>query len=218
MLRTLLPLLVWLVTSAASFAALAGAYDEILVAARDNRAEVVMDLVQRGMDANTSDRSGTTLLMFAARSGNEQLIEFLLEKRANVLKQNKFGDNAVGLAALNGSLPVVRRLVAGGADIAARGWNALHYAAYNGHVDIVRFLVAKGAALDARAPNQQTALMLAARNGHQEVVKLLIDADADMDLEDAQGNTALGLALKAGNSAIAAYLRGEGAVEQPASR
>lgn len=207
-------LLFWLSLGANPPPALAGAYDEILVAARDNRGDVVVDLVQRGMDPNTSDRSGTTLLMFAARNDNEQLLEFLLSKRANVLKQNKYGDTAIGLAALKGSLPIVRRLVAAGADIASRGWNALHYAAFSGHVDIVRFLVAsKGVVLDAPAPNRQTALMLAAKNGHKEVVKILIDADADMDLEDAQGNTALRLAVKAGNSEIADYLRGEGAVE-----
>ena len=192
----------------------AGAYDEILVAARDNRGDVVIDLVQRGMDVNTSDRSGTTLLMLAARNGNDQLLEFLLSKRANVLKQNKYGDTAIGLAALKGSLPIVRRLVGAGADISSRGWNALHYAAFNGHVEIVRFLVSsKGVVLDAPAPNRQTALMLAARNGHKEVVRILIEADADMDIDDGQGNTALNLARKAGNTEISDYLRREGAVE-----
>jgi ankyrin repeat protein len=207
-------LLLWLSFLANSPPSLAGAYDDILVAARDNRGDVVVDLVQRGMDPNTSDRSGTTLLMFAARNDNQQLLEFLLSKRANILKQNKYGDTAVGLAALKGSLPIVRRLVTAGADIGNRGWNALHYAAFGGHVDIVRFLVtSKGVNLDAPAPNRQTALMLAAKNGHKEVVKILIDADADMDLEDAQGNTALRLAVRAGNSEIADYLRGEGAFE-----
>lgn len=212
--KALCRFLFWLSFLVISPLALAGAYDDILVAARDNRGEVVIDLVQRGMDPNTSDRSGTTLLMFAARNDNEQLVEFLLSKRANVLKQNKYGDTAIGLAALRGSLLIVRRLVAAGADIAGRGWNPLHYAAFGGHVEVVRFLAtSKGVNLDAPAPNRQTALMLAARNGHKEVVKILIDTDADMDLVDAHGDSALQLAIKAGNSEIADYLRREGAVE-----
>lgn len=213
MSKVLLSLFIWLLMLATPFPVVAGAYDEILVAARDNRADTVIDLVDRGMDPNTSDRSGTTLLMYGSRNGNQRLVEFLLTKRANVLKENKYGDTAIALAALNGHLPIVSRLVTAGANIAGRGWNALHYAAFNGHVEIVRFLVTKHAPLDAPAPNRQTALMLAAKNGHKEVVKILIDADAHMDLDDGQGNTALRLAERAGHSEIADYLRREGAVE-----
>ncbi|HZV53798.1 MAG TPA: ankyrin repeat domain-containing protein [Rhodocyclaceae bacterium] len=211
--RQLRRLLILLAAMAVPFPTFAGVYDDILVAARDNRADIVVDLVQRGMDSNTSDRSGTTLLMFAAVNGNDELVEFLLRSRANILKQNKYGDTAVGLAALVGNLPIVRRLVEAGADVATQGWNALHYAAFNGHVEVVQFLVSKGAALDMPAPNRQTALMFAARNGHLEVVKILVEADADMDMDDPEGNTALDIALKAGNSQIADYLRSEGAEE-----
>lgn len=194
-----------------SFEAIGGVYEDILVAARDDRADVVMDLLSRGMDPNTSDPAGTTLLMFAAGNGNEQLLEFLLRSRANMLKQNRYGDTAVALAALNGHLPIVRRLVAAGADIANTGWNALHYAAFNGHVEIVRFLVSKKTDLNIRAPNGNTALMLAARNGHKEVVSMLVEAGADLDLDDREGNTAFSMAIKAGNTEIADQLRGNGA-------
>lgn len=213
MRRNLLVLAVVLLGLTQPVRAVAGVYDDILVAARDNRTDVVVDLVRRGMDPNTSDQSGTTLLMFSARHGNLALVDFLLRNRANILKQNKYGDTAVAIAALGGHLPVVRRLVDAGANIAASGWNPLHYAAFSGHVEVVRYLVSRKAPLDKPAPNRQTALMLAARNGHVEVVKILIEADAHMDLEDAEGNTALSIARKTGNAAIADYLKGEGAVE-----
>lgn len=204
-------LLILLIVSMGPRAAVAGVYDDILVAARDNRTDIVVDLVRRGMDPNTSDRSGTTLLMFAVANGNEELLEFLLRNKANILKKNKYGDTAVGLAVLRGHLQIVRRLVAVGADIATPGWNALHYAAFGGHAEIVHFLVSKGAPLDAPAPNRQTSLMLAAKNGHIDAVKALVNAGATTTLVDMDGNTALGIALKAGNSRIADYLRGEGA-------
>lgn len=205
--RLLLLALAWTVSGGA----VAGVYEDILVAARENRTEVVMDLLSRGMDPNTSDAAGTTLLMFAAGNGNQELLEFLLKSRANILKQNKYGDTAVGVAALNGHLSIVRRLVGAGGDAGSPGWSALHYAAFNGHTEIVRFLVANHAALNARAPNGNTALMLAARNGHKEVVGILVEAGADVGLDDSEGDTALSLAVKAGNTEIADRLRGNGA-------
>jgi uncharacterized protein len=212
-LDRLLSLLLAVSTLAIGSSALAGAYEDILVAARDDRTETVVDLVRRGMDTNTSDRSGTTLLMLAAGNGNEALIEFLLTNGANTLKQNNYGDTAVGIAALRGRLNVVRRLVEAGAAIHSQGWTPLHYAAFTGQKEVAKYLISRQAPLDALAPNGQTALMVAARNGHLDVVKLLVDADADMDLDDPEGNTALGLAIKAGNSDIADYLRSEGAEE-----
>ena len=209
-LLRLWPFLLWLASVAP---ASAGVYDEILIAARDNRTEQVIDLVRRGMDPNTSDPSGTTLLMFAANNGNEALLDFLLRSRANMMKYNKYGDTALALAALRGHVPVVRRLIESGAALSGPGWAPLQYAAFAGHADVVRLLLAGKPDLDRRAPNRQTALMLAARNGHHEVVKLLIEADADMDLTDADGQSAMSLARKSGNTEVADYLKRQGAVE-----
>ncbi len=190
-----------------------GVYEDILVAARDNRTDLVVDLVRRGLDPNTSDPSGTTLLMYAASNGNDALIDFLLRNRANVLKYNQYGDTALALAALRGYPAIVRRLLDAGADLTGPGWSALHYAAFAGQLEVMRLLLARKLDLDRRAPNRQTALMLAARHGHRQVVELLIEADADMDLTDADGQSAMSLARKSGNTEIADYLKRQGAVE-----
>ena len=194
--------------------ALAGAYEDILVAARDDRTAIVVDLIRRGMDVNTTDRSGTTLLMFAAGNGNEPLLDFLLRNNANILIQNKYGDTAMSVAALKGRLAIVRRLAESGAPIATSGWNPLHYAAFGGHADVAKYLIAEHAPLDARAPNGQTALMLAAETGHLDVVRLLVAAGADKAAKDPGGKTALDLALKAGNTDIADVLASEGAEQR----
>jgi hypothetical protein len=204
--------LILIILAAAATWVRAGVYDDMIAAARNNDGPAVISLIQRGMDANTTDRSGNTLLMIAAGNGNDALVEFLLSNRANKLKINKYGETAIALAAFRGHLPVVRRLAeAGGIDTEARGWGPLQYAAFAGHTEIVRYLVERRLPVDARAPNGQTALMLAAANGHLEAVKLLVDADADMALADPEGRTALALALKSANTDIAEYLRSEGA-------
>ena len=208
-----LKLVFWMFCLGIACPAWSGVYDEILLAARDNRTEQVIDLVRRGMDPNTSDPSGTTLLMFAASNGNDLLLDFLLRNRVNPLKYNKYGDTALAVAALRGHLTIVKRLLEAGADQPGPGWTALQYAAFAGHTEVVRLLLTKKPDLDKRAPNRQTALMLAARHGHRDVVKLLIEADADMDLTDADGQSAMSLARQSGNTEIADYLKGQGAVE-----
>ncbi|MBL8479641.1 MAG: ankyrin repeat domain-containing protein [Sterolibacteriaceae bacterium] len=191
----------------------AGAYDDILAAAENGENATVIGLLQRGMDVNTTDRAGTTLLMMAARTGNVRLMEMLLANRAGINRRNQHGDTALMLAAINAKSPAVQLLLVIGAELETSGWTALHYAVFGGSAETLAMLIENKAKLDSRAPNGQTALMLAAKLGKLDLVKLLIDADADMDLADYDGDTALRLARKAGNNEIASYLRQVGAVE-----
>lgn len=193
--------------------ALAGVYDDIIAATNKDDTAQVVDLLTRGMDVNTADPAGNTLLIIAARNGNRDLLDFLLRNRANALKRNKYGDSAIMVAAFRGNAGIIKRLLDAGADAANSGWNALHYAAYGGHAEVVQMLLARPLDLDAAAPNGQTALMLAAKAGKLEVVKLLIDADADLELEDHDGKTAMDLAGAAGHGDVVEYLREEGAYE-----
>lgn len=192
---------------AGSRLAVAGAFEDVITAVREDRTDVVIQLVQRGLDPNTADIYGTTLLMVAARNGNAALLDFLLRSGANIMNQNRYGDTAIGIAALNGHESAVKRLLEAGARGDGPGWSALHYAAYAGHTGIVHFLISRGVNLDARAPNQQTALMLAAKNGHLDAVRLLVNAGARPNMGDLRGNTALSIAVEAGNDEIAGVLR-----------
>lgn len=191
----------------------AGAYDDILEAADKNETAAVVDLLKRGMDVNTADRAGTTLLMIAARNGNLGLLQTLLNNRASINRRNQFGDSALLLAAINARFDAAKLLMETGAELNPSGWTPLHYAVFGGNSEILGLLIARGAKLDARAPNGQTALMVAVKLDKLNLVKMLIDADADMDLADYEGVSALQLAKKLGLTEIAAYLRKVGAVE-----
>ena len=170
-------------------AAFGGAYDDILIAAENGRTDVVLDLVARGMDINTTDADGSTLLLIAARSDNQKLVEALLRNRASVRKRNRFGDTALHVAASQGHTACVSLLLAAGSEIDPAGWTPLQYAAYAGHTDTVELLIAKGAKLNARAPNGRTALMLAAQNDHAGASLALRRARADTELRDYDGKT-----------------------------
>jgi len=129
----------------------AGAYDDILAAANNGDTATVVDLLKRGMDVNTADRSGSTLLMIAASNGYMPLMEVLLANRANVNRRNQAGDTALLLAALKARLEAVKVLIDKGADLNAAGWTPLHYAIFGGSRDIAALLVAKGAKVDVLA-------------------------------------------------------------------
>ena len=64
--------------------ATAGVYDDLLKALEDNNTEAVTTILQRGMDVNTVDKSGNSLLMLAVEKGNVELVRFLIEHRARV--------------------------------------------------------------------------------------------------------------------------------------
>lgn len=187
-------------------AAFGGVYDAMLNAVKIKDFETVRDLLDRGMDVNTTDDSGNSLLMLAAQQGSFSIVEWLLRKGAKVLIKNKYGDSALMLAALRGDLPIVDALVAAGAEIDPEGWTPLIYAAFGGHQEVVRFLLKLDVDIDAQASNGMTALMAASRNGHLEVVRILLDHDADQSLANQQNLTAMDLATTAGSREIASEL------------
>lgn len=190
--------------------AFAGVYDEILAAANINDTDKVVGLLRRGMDVNTSDSMGTTLLMIAARENNISLVKFLLENRANAVKRNRYGDTAMMLAALQGHADVVKAMLEHKVDPNLAGWNSLHYAAFENRDRIAAMLLAAGADVNARAPNGWTALMLAAKNGHLATVRVLVGSGADLMISDPEEGTALALATKANHAEVGDFIKRAG--------
>lgn len=191
----------------------AGAYDDILVAAKNDDTATVIGLLQRGMDVNTADQTGTTLLMIASRNGNMPLLQALLARRASVNRRNQHGDTALLMAALKPAPDAAKLLIDNGADLDPIGWTPLHYAVFSGSKAIAGLLIAKGAKVDSRAPNGHTPLMLAVKQGKLELVQQLVNADADIYLLDYDGLTVIDLAKKLHQTDIVKYLREVGAVE-----
>jgi len=92
-------------------------------------AKVVAELLSQGLDPNTTDKYGNTLLMNASRQGHEELVKLLLERKADIMRRGPTGDSALMLASLKGHLGIVKILADRGALVSQPGWSALHFAA-----------------------------------------------------------------------------------------
>ena len=190
--------------------AIAGAYEDMEEALIRNNSAAAIELIKRGMDVNTVDRSGNTLLVQSIRGDLPELFDYLLKHRARVNTRNKNGETALSIAAYTGKLPQVKRLIDAGAEVNFYGWAPLAYAAYNGHLEIVDYLLKHGAEINAKTQNGSTALFFASRFGHIEVVKLLLRSKADATIANENGETAVDWALKSDNTDIEALLREAG--------
>ena len=193
-------------------AAIAGEdpYEDLLAATRNRDLATVKALIVRGMEADTVDVAGNTLLMLAARAGSDDIVAYLVGAGAKVNKRNRYNESALMLASLSGHLLICRFLVDQGAEFDHPGWTPLIYAALGGHDDIVRLLLALDVDIDGASDNGTTALMMAAQAGRVSTVKLLLENDADAGLENEAGLTALKWAIKQGYSEVATALREAG--------
>ena len=188
----------------------AGSYENMEAALIRGESATAIDLIKRGMDINTVDREGNTLLVQAVRKDMSTLFDYLIRNRARLNTRNKNGETALSIAAFTGKFPYVKQLVDAGADVNFYGWAPLAYAAYNGHMEIVDYLLKHGAAIDATTENGSTALFFAARFGHEAVIDLLLKNKADPTIANEREETAVDWAVKSGNASIEDKLRAAG--------
>ncbi|MFM0692658.1 hypothetical protein C8K18_105282 [Paraburkholderia sp. GV068] len=175
--------------------AVAAPIDSLIKSVKFDDVDGVKKLLAKGMDPNSVDNQGMPLLVLAAREKSDKVGAALLANpKTNVEIEDKAGENAMMMAALNGDLEFVKQLIAKDAEVNKKGWAPLHYAAANGHDDIVKLLLDHSAYVDAGSPNGTTPLMMAARGGHVSTVKLLLDNGADLTVKNQVGLTALDFA------------------------
>lgn len=175
---------------------------------RDGVSTVQKILAEGQFNANTLNYEGHTALYVALREPAPRVADVLIEDAQTKLNlENKFGENALMMAAMRGLLPQAQRMVAKGAEVNKKGWTPLHYAASAGDVAMVKFLLDASAYIDAESPTGDTPLMMAASRAKTEVLQLLLDEGADASLRNAAGQDAVAMALAQGNTKSAALLR-----------
>ena len=186
-------------------------FEDLLAAVQANDTATAGKLLARGMDVDTADRNGNTLLIIASREGHFGIAKRLLDLNASPLKRNGFGESPLMLAALKNHLEIVKLLHAYGSQINHTGWTALHYCAWGGNSDVCSYLIENGAQVNALSANATTPLMMAARQGHLDAVKFLLSRSADTSPRNQAGESAMSWAIRNGNTEIAELLKARGA-------
>ena len=89
----------------------AGVYEDMEEAIIRGDSSDAIALLKRGMDVNSVDRDGNTLLIQGIRRNMPEFIDYLVKHRARLNLRNKNGESALSIAAFLGQLPQVKLLV-----------------------------------------------------------------------------------------------------------
>jgi ankyrin repeat protein len=105
---------------------------------------------------NATMEKAPKALLLAARNGNIEIMQMLLDHGANV-NAHPYGTYSTDIQ-----------------ERESESWgSALHCAIKEGHIEAVRFLLEKGAAKEYKNKRDITALDLAKKLGHDKIVRLL---------------------------------------------
>lgn len=126
-----------------------------------NNVEVCNLFLEAGMDINSRDSAGTPPICAAARSGKKEMVEWLINKGADVDAVSK-----------------------------DRGYSAVMDAVWKADVDMVTTLIKHGANLNFISRDGQNSLILATGNGRIPICKVLIKNGADPLAKDHMGMSA----------------------------
>jgi ankyrin repeat protein len=160
-----------------------GAFGEtpLMDGATAGSAEAMAFLLDKGADVDAQNPFGTTALMMAATDAAK--VRLLLDRGAKVNVASKQGRTALFVAAMSdGSAPIVRMLVAKGADVRARDAfqnTVLTAAAYGNDLDTIRLVLDAGVDVNAAGVTGVTPLLGASYNGNLPAVRLFLSKGAN---------------------------------------
>lgn len=179
-------------------------------------------LLEAGANPNVKFYDETdqpTVLIFAAKRGYKQILQLLIQHKANIEAQagvyGRFDSNALMAAALAGKLDCLTLLIEAGANLDAQnyfGQSAAMFAVYGRQPDCLKLLLEKGA-----DPNLQTfeikhdrsggesALHIAAKKGQEKCIEILIKYNAAVNLKDGYGKKPMYYAVTESESKTHGY-------------
>lgn len=144
--------------------------------ARKGETENLLILIKHGLDPDTVDAKGSSLLMLAAYYGHAEMVSALASRGADPDLRNP------------------------------RGLSPLDGAAFKGDLEVISALLAVGVPVNGQGPDGRTPLMWAAAFNQLRALHLLLDSGADPAIRDCQGADALNHARALGASGVEAEL------------
>jgi len=171
--------------------------------------------MMEGVDINSTDETGATPLLWAARGGHKVVVNlFLRLKDTDPDKPDCNLRTPLSCAAENGHEAVVKLLLERKGVKPNRvdlfDQSPISWAAENGHEAVVKLLLEReDVRPDWRDEWARTPISWAARNGHTAVVKLLLErGDVNPDKPDRGGRAPISWAAGNGHDAVVKILLG----------
>jgi ankyrin repeat protein len=170
------------------------------------------------VDVNATDRGErpATALMRAAEKGHVEVVNLLLNAKADVNKRTDWGDSAVSSAAISAKSDVLRVLLDKG--VSAENINhAFVVAASWGRTEALRLLLKKGADIKRVGAEALTEAVHAnpyrgrSEQAMTETIGLLLDSGVDVNTRDKSNKPVLHIAANDGFLAVAKTLLDRGA-------
>ena len=177
----------------------------LMIAALCGRLDAFSVLIERKSDPTLKDNDGWTLLHYAAKGGNDVIIEKLLSLGLDIDSRRSDGATPLMIGALCARLDAFSVLIGRKSDPTLKdndGWTLLHYAAKGGNDVIIEKLLSLGLDIDSRSSIGETPLMIAACEGSLDAFSVLIERKSDPTLKNNDGRTLLHYAATGGNNVI----------------
>lgn len=129
----------------------------LMLAVQYGHADVVELLINKGADVNAKNRKEESALFFA----RPEIAEILINNRADVNGRQKIGSTPLVYAVIDKDLPLVKLLIAKGADVYIKdnhGIGVMHWAEQNHDKEMIRYLSSRMGAPQAAQPRPSEAM------------------------------------------------------------
>ena len=143
-------------------------------AAYQGRIDIVRVFLEEGVDPDTREQHGATMLMIAATQGRTDVVRALLDAGADLNAVGGKGETALSYAVMAGAADVAEVLLDAGIHpnpIPGSELTAIEMAVGSGTTDVVRMLIARGAHHEV----SESFVVGAVRERHVDALRVLVE-------------------------------------------
>ncbi|TYA74354.1 ankyrin repeat domain-containing protein [Seonamhaeicola marinus] len=185
----------------------------LMAIVKDDDLSITKYFVSKGLDIASTDKYGNDAFNYAAKSGNIELLNQLLNKGL-AGNDNAFLFAAYGTRGKKNRLKVYQYLESKGLNPnvinEVDGSTPLHQVAWGKDEEVINYFISKGVDVNAKNKVGVTAFMNASQSNNLNILKLLFKHVKDINQTNKKGQTALMLAVKSNTPEMIKFLLDNG--------